>query len=169
MATSRKFDFVFQTYRWTYDAELDFNLNSYAKQKGVFEVATDCKIPPATDGALTSALSCTGTLPSDCDPYAQGLAYSIAAGEKFGAIFLHMDEATAQGHIAYAFFWSILGTIFTWLGLILLLYSEIKAVTIVSSPSQKANKSTILQSKMPSFEADTVRMRSSASATSASA
>ena len=122
-----------QSCRWTYDAELDFTLDSYSHQKGVFEVTTACKIPPAADGTLTSALSCTGTLPSDCDPYAQGLAYSIAAGEKFGSIFLHMDEATAQGHIAYAFFWSILGTIFTWLGLILLLYSEIKAVTVVNT------------------------------------
>ena len=77
-------------------------------------------------------MSCTGTLLSDCDPYAQGLSYAVAAGEKFGAIFLHLDEATAKGHIAYAFFWAFLGTAFTWVGLIALLYSEIKAVIIVS-------------------------------------
>ena len=78
-------------------------------------------------------MTCRGSLPSDCDTYSQAFAYSIAAGEKFGAIFLHMDEATAKGHIVYALFWSITGTLCTWLGLILLLYSEIKAVTVVST------------------------------------
>jgi len=88
-------------------------------------------------------MSCTGTLPSDCDTYAQGFAYGIAAGEKFGAIFLHMDEATAQGHIAYALFWSILGTVFTWLGLIVLLYSEIKAVTIFREKDERDRLASI--------------------------
>ncbi len=111
---------------------MDFNLDSYNHQQGIFAVTTDCKIPATEEGALTSTMTCTGTLPSDCDTYSQGLAYSIATGEKFGAIFLHMDEATAKGHIAFAFFWSIIGTICTWLGLVLLLYSEIKAVTVVS-------------------------------------
>eukprot|EP00291_Cryptomonas_curvata_P023551 CAMPEP_0172171682 /NCGR_PEP_ID=MMETSP1050-20130122/12027_1 /TAXON_ID=233186 /ORGANISM="Cryptomonas curvata, Strain CCAP979/52" /LENGTH=411 /DNA_ID=CAMNT_0012843139 /DNA_START=371 /DNA_END=1606 /DNA_ORIENTATION=- len=122
---------------WTYEAELDFNLDSYNHQQGIFAVTTDCKIPAAEEGALTSTMTCTGSLPSDCDTYSQAFAYSIAAGEKFGAIFLHMDEATAKGHIAYAFFWSIIGTICTWLGLILLLYSEIKAVTVFREQDER--------------------------------
>lgn len=124
---------LIELFRWTYDEELNFSLDSYSHQKGVFEVTTACKIPSATDGVLISTMICTGALPLDCDPYAQGLAYSVATGNKFGTIFLHMDEATAQGHIAYAFFWSTLGAIFTLLGLIILLYSEIKAVTVVST------------------------------------
>jgi hypothetical protein len=50
---------------------------------------------------------------------------------------MHMGEFAAKYHIENVAFWAILGTIFTWIGLIIVLYSEIKAVIITRERDER--------------------------------
>ncbi len=48
-----------------------------------------------------------------------------------------MGEFAAKYHIENVAFWAILGTIFTWIGLTIVLYSEIKAVIITRERDER--------------------------------
>lgn len=50
---------------------------------------------------------------------------------------MHMGEFAAKYHIENVAFWAILGSIFTWIGLIIVLYSEIKAVMITRERDER--------------------------------
>ena len=86
---------------------------------------------------MSTTCSCEGPKDDDCDTYARMMAVAMLSAEKFFGVFMHMGELEDTYHIQNVAFWLTLGLILGWLGFILVLYSEIKAVLIVRERDER--------------------------------
>jgi len=123
---------------WTFENETVVDLSEKVQVEGEdnpLAVSTVCTCPASEE--IPTVCTCEGPKSDDCDPYAQILAGFFLFAEKFMGIFMHMGEFAAKYHIENVAFWAILGTIFTWIGLIIVLYSEIKAVIITRERDER--------------------------------
>jgi hypothetical protein len=76
---------------------------------------------------------CYGPSKVDCDKIAVLGANVFAALESALGPLNDMPLLEKKFHIQNFLFWSIMGTILTWIGFIMVLYAEIKAILIVSA------------------------------------
>jgi hypothetical protein len=123
---------------WTYDNETVVDLSEKVEVEGEgnpLAVTTICTCPVVTEAP--TICTCEGPKSDDCDTYAEVLSTFFLFTEKFMNVFVHMGEFAAKYHIENVAFWAILGTILTWIGLITLLYSEIKAVIIARERDER--------------------------------
>lgn len=94
--------------------------------------------PAATDdGPMSTVCTCEGPKEDDCDTYAHMMAVVMLTSEKFFGVFMHMSELEDKYHIQNISFFVVLGTILGWIGFIMILYSEIKAVLIVRERDER--------------------------------
>eukprot|EP00285_Hemiselmis_virescens_P015422 CAMPEP_0173389666 /NCGR_PEP_ID=MMETSP1356-20130122/12936_1 /TAXON_ID=77927 ORGANISM="Hemiselmis virescens, Strain PCC157" /NCGR_SAMPLE_ID=MMETSP1356 /ASSEMBLY_ACC=CAM_ASM_000847 /LENGTH=408 /DNA_ID=CAMNT_0014346887 /DNA_START=13 /DNA_END=1239 /DNA_ORIENTATION=+ len=123
---------------WTYENDTVVDLAEKVEVEGEdnpLAVTTVCNCPHVTEAP--TVCTCEGPKSDDCDSYAEILSGFFLFAEKFMGVFMHIGEFAAKYHIEHVAFWAILGTIFTWIGMIIVLYSEIKAVIITRERDER--------------------------------
>jgi hypothetical protein len=108
-------------HRYSFKEGKHFDLHSYG-------LNTMCEVQ-----AEAKEMFCYGPAKVDCDKIAVLGANVFAALEAALGPLNNMPLLEKKFHIQNFLFWSIMGTILTWIGFIMVLYAEIKAVLIVSS------------------------------------
>ena len=93
--------------------------------------------PVAAEGEMSTVCSCEGPKDDDCDTYARLMAVAMLTAEKFFGVFMHMGELEQTYHIQNMAFWIVLGSILGWLGFLLILYSEVKAVLVARERDER--------------------------------
>uniref|UniRef100_A0A7S0YRJ6 Uncharacterized protein n=1 Tax=Hemiselmis tepida TaxID=464990 RepID=A0A7S0YRJ6_9CRYP len=123
---------------WTYENDTVVDLSEKVEVEGEdnpLAVTTVCTCPVAAEPP--TVCTCEGPKSDDCDSYAEILSGFFLFAEKFMGVFMHIGEFAAKYHIEHVAFWAILGSIFTWIGMIIILYSEIKAVIITRERDER--------------------------------
>jgi len=93
---------------------------------------TMCDVPESSQTG-----TCYGPSKKDCDRMAiTGADLQLVMDSALGPL-SDMPALEKKFHIHNALFWSIMGTIFTWIGFIMVLYAEIKAVVIVRERDER--------------------------------
>jgi hypothetical protein len=91
----------------------------------------------AAEGEMSTVCTCQGPKEDDCDAYARMMAFVMLTAEKFFGVFMHMGELEQTYHIENVAFWIVLGATLGWVGFVLILYSEIKAVLVVRERDER--------------------------------
>uniref|UniRef100_A0A6T8PCL0 Vitamin K epoxide reductase domain-containing protein n=2 Tax=Hemiselmis andersenii TaxID=464988 RepID=A0A6T8PCL0_HEMAN len=123
---------------WTYANDTVVDLSEKVEVEGEdnpLAVTTVCTCPVVAEPP--TVCTCEGPKSDDCDSYAEILSGFFLFAEKFMGVFMHIGEFAAKYHIEHVAFWAILGSIFTWIGMIIILYSEIKAVIITRERDER--------------------------------
>ena len=125
---------------WTYKEEVRLDLAESVKfddGANPLALSTVCTCPAMDDGAMSTVCTCEGPKEDDCDTYARIMAWVLLTAEKFLGVLMHMGELEAKYHIHNVAFWVVLGHVLGWIGVILVLYSEVKAVLIVRERDER--------------------------------
>mmetsp|Transcript_5522 Transcript_5522/g.8793 ORF Transcript_5522/g.8793 Transcript_5522/m.8793 type:complete len:387 (+) Transcript_5522:85-1245(+) len=113
----------------TFRHHVDFNIN---EGLGVFK-DEDTNLQCSCE---EKECKCTGE-GEDCDEYSQMWFYMIAYAHQFGAFFYDLPEYEEKYHLQSMAFWGIMGIVLGWIGVILILYMEIKAVTVTRERDER--------------------------------
>jgi len=131
---------ILVTVPWTYEEEVKVDLSESVKfedSSNPLALSTVCTCPVATGDEISTVCSCEGPKDDDCDTYANFIAYLLLTAEKFFGVFMHMSELERKYNIESVAFWVVLGSILAWMGVLMLMYSEIKTVLIVRERDER--------------------------------
>ncbi|EKX51019.1 hypothetical protein GUITHDRAFT_103606 [Guillardia theta CCMP2712] len=98
---------------------------------------------PFKDGSLDLQCDCAGYTckcsgtEENCDAYSVLWFYGLAYSHQFGSFFYDMPEYERKYHLESMIFWTVLGTILFWLGLLTIIYMELKAVSITRERDER--------------------------------
>jgi hypothetical protein len=109
---------------------VDFNVNEgFGPLKDV-ETDLECHCEEYT-------CSCDGE-GRNCDEYSQAWFYALAYAHQFGSFFYALPQYEQEYHLQAMAFWIVLGLVLSWLGIIMVVYIEIKAVAITRARDERA-------------------------------
>jgi hypothetical protein len=73
----------------------------------------------------------------NCDEYSQMWFYAMAYAHQFGAFFYALPEYENEYHLQAMGFWVVLGMVLSWIGFIMVVYMEVKAVAITRARDER--------------------------------